>query len=131
MIEEKQYQPRIFIVDDESSVRDSLTKWFQEYDYIVGSAADANEALEKFKPGKWDIAFLDIRLPGMEGPELHHRIKEIDPDVTTIMITAYASVETAVKTLRDGAYDYITKPIDPDYLIHLITKIVEQKKNTH
>lgn len=118
----------IFIVDDESSVRDSLTKWFEEFDYNVGSAADADEALEKFKPGKWDIAFLDIRLPGMEGPELHHRLKEIDPHVTTIMITAYASVETAVKTLKDGAYDYITKPIDPDYLIHLISKIVAQKK---
>ncbi len=117
----------IFIVDDESSVRDSLTKWFEEFDYNVGSAADADEALEKFKPGKYDIAFLDIRLPGMEGPELHHRLKEIDPNVTTIMITAYASVETAVKTLKDGAYDYITKPIDPDYLIHLISKIMKQK----
>ena len=119
---------RIFIVDDESSVRDSLTKWFEEFNYIVDSASNSKEALEKFKPNSWDIVFLDIRMPGMDGTDLHHKIKEIDPNVCTVMITAFASVDTAVKTLKDGAYDYITKPIDPDYLIHLITKIIEQKK---
>ena len=119
---------RIFIVDDEKSVRDSLTKWFEEFNYVVGSASNAKEALEKFKPDTWDIVFLDIRMPGMDGTDLHHKLKEMDPEICTVMVTAYASVETAVKTLKDGAYDYITKPIDPDYLIHLISKIIEQKK---
>ncbi len=118
----------IFIVDDELSVRDSLTKWFKEFNYRVDSAGDATETLKKIKPGKWDIAFLDIKLPGMDGTELNRKIKEIDPEIKTIMITAHSSVESAVKSLKDGAYDYVTKPVDPDYLIHLVEKIMKQKE---
>lgn len=118
----------ILIVDDERSVRDSLTKWFREFDYTVESAADATETLKMLKPGRWDIALLDVKLPGMDGLELNRRLREIDPDITTIMITAYASVDTAVKSLKDGADDYVTKPIDPDYLVHLVTKIGVRKR---
>ena len=118
----------ILIVDDERSVRDSLAKWFREFDYTVESAADATETLKMLKPGRWDIALLDIKLPGMDGIELNRRIKEIDPGITTIMITAYASVDTAVNSLRDGADDYVIKPIDPDYLVHLVAKIGDRKR---
>lgn len=118
----------ILIVDDEKSVRDSLTKWFREFDYNVDSAKDANETLEKMTPGKWDVALLDIKLPGMDGTELNRRMRELDPLLTTIMITAFASVDTAVKSLKEGADDYVTKPIDPDYLNHLVAKVVERKR---
>jgi DNA-binding NtrC family response regulator len=118
----------ILVVDDELSVRDSLTKWFIEDGYQAGSAADATEALKKLQPGKWDIIFLDIKLPGMDGMELQHRIKGIDPDATIIMITAYASVDTAVKSLKEGAYDYVTKPVDPDYLSHLVANAIKQRR---
>jgi DNA-binding NtrC family response regulator len=118
----------ILVVDDELSVRDSLTKWFTEDGYKADSAADATEALKKFKPGAWDIIFLDIKLPGMDGMELQHRIKNIDPNATIIMITAYASVDTAVKSLKEGAYDYVTKPVDPDYLSHLVTNVIKQRR---
>lgn len=121
-------QLRILIVDDEYSVRDSLTKWLREFGYNVDSAVDASEALSKVKERNRDIVFLDIRLPDMNGTDLNKKIKEINPGTTTVMITAYASVDTAVKSLKDGAYDYMTKPIDPDYLSHLITKITEQKR---
>ena len=117
----------ILVVDDEFSVRDSLTKWFKEYGYNVDSAADATETLKKMLPGKWDIILLDIKLPGMDGIELQQKIKAIDPNTTIIMITAYASVDTAVKSLKEGAYDYVTKPVDPDYLSHLISKAITQK----
>ncbi len=120
----------ILIVDDELSVRDSLTKWFKEDGYRTGAAADANEALKKLKPGIWDIIFLDIKLPGMDGMELQQRIKSVDPNATIIMITAYASVDTAVKSLKEGAYDYVTKPVDPDYLSHLVTNAIKQKRLT-
>jgi DNA-binding NtrC family response regulator len=119
---------KILIVDDEYSVRDSLTKWLKEFGYNVDSAVDAAEALSKVKERKRDIVFLDIRLPDMNGTDLNRKIREIDPAATTVMITAYASVDTAVKSLKDGAFDYMTKPIDPDYLSHLITKITEQKR---
>ena len=118
----------IFIVDDELSVRDSLTKWFIEDGYKADAAADAEEALKKLKPGAWDIIFLDIKLPGMDGMELQQRIKSIDPDATIIMITAYATVDTAVKSLKEGAYDYVTKPVDPDYLSHLVANVVKQRR---
>jgi DNA-binding NtrC family response regulator len=117
----------ILVVDDELSVRDSLTKWFVEDGYKAEAAADATEALKKLEPGKWDIIFLDIKLPGMDGMELQHRIKSIDPNATIIMITAYATVDTAVKSLKEGAYDYVTKPVDPDYLSHLVSNVIKQR----
>ena len=118
----------ILVVDDELSVRDSLTKWFTEDGYRTDAAADANEALKKVKPGVWDIIFLDIKLPGMDGMELQQRIKGIDPNATIIMITAYATVDTAVKSLKEGAHDYVTKPVDPDYLSHLVANVVNQRR---
>lgn len=118
----------ILIVDDEFSVRDSLTEWFKEDGYLADSAEDATEALKKIKPGLWDIVFLDIKLPGMDGIELQQRIKDIDANATIIMITAFATVDTAVKSLKEGAYDYITKPIDPDYLSHLVNNVIKQKR---
>jgi len=118
----------ILIVDDELSVRDSLTKWFTEDGYRADAAADATEALKKLKPRVWDIIFLDIKLPGMDGMELQKRIKSVDPDATIIMITAYATVDTAVKSLKEGAHDYVTKPVDPDYLSHLVANVVKQRR---
>ncbi|MCJ7508738.1 MAG: sigma-54 dependent transcriptional regulator [candidate division Zixibacteria bacterium] len=126
-LDKKNESVSILVVDDERSVRDSLAKWFKEYGYEVDSAQDATETLKKMQPGKWDIILLDIKLPGMDGMELQQRIKDIDPNATIIMITAYASVDTAVKSLKEGAYDYVTKPVDPDYLSHLVTKAIEQK----
>ncbi len=117
----------ILVVDDELSVRDSLTKWFRDDGYTVGAAADANEALEKLKPRVWDIIFLDIKLPDIDGLELQQRIKSVDPYATIIMITAYATVDTAVKSLKAGAYDYVTKPVEPDYLSYLVADVVHQR----
>lgn len=119
---------RILVVDDERSVRDSLRKWFTESGYKADSAADATEALKMLQTESWDVAFLDIKLPGMDGMELQRRIKSIDANIALVMITAYASVDTAVKSLKEGAYDYITKPVDPDYLTHLVNKISQQKR---
>jgi len=124
----KDVSASILVVDDELSVRGSMTEWFLEDGYRADSAADATEALKKLKPGLWDIIFLDIKLPGMDGIELQERIKKIDPAATIIIITAYAAVDTAVKSLREGAYDYITKPIDPDYLSHLVSNVIKQKR---
>ncbi|HDK36249.1 MAG TPA: response regulator, partial [Bacteroidetes bacterium] len=98
----------ILIVDDESSVRDSLYKWFLEDGYRVDTAADAKEALRKLQKQTWDIILLDIKMPGMSGLELQERIREIDPGIVIIIITAYASVDMAVTALKAGAFDYVT-----------------------
>ncbi len=118
----------ILIVDDEPVVRDSLGKWFGEEGYAVETASSAREALLKLPRERWDIILVDIKMPGMDGLELQRKIHEVDPDTAIIIMTGYASVETAVQALKDGAYDYITKPFDPDDLDHLVRKALEHRK---
>jgi DNA-binding NtrC family response regulator len=117
----------ILIVDDEFSVRDSLSRWFKEDGYRVAAAENAAEALKKMQEQPWDITLVDIKMPGMSGLELQRRIKEIDKNIVVIIITAYASVESAVQALKEGAYDYVTKPVDPDDLSHLIQNAIKQR----
>lgn len=117
----------ILIVDDEQIVRESLTKWFLQDGYRVEAAENANEALRKMEKGPWDVVILDIKMPGMSGMELLKRLREIDKSSQIIMATAFASVETAVQALKDGAFDYVTKPIDPDHLSHLVSNAIQQK----
>jgi DNA-binding NtrC family response regulator len=119
--------PTILIVDDEQVVRDSLSKWFREDGYKVSTAASAAEALQQLQVQRWDIILLDIKMPGMDGMELQLRIKEIDSAPTIIFITAHATVDTAVKALKEGAFDYVTKPVDPDYLSHLVINALKQR----
>jgi DNA-binding NtrC family response regulator len=119
---------RILIVDDELVVRDSLQKWFDAEGYETGSAASGREALLMVQQKHYDLALLDIKMPGMDGMELQKRLREADPDLTVIIMTGYASVETAVQALKAGAYDYITKPIDPDELVHLVSNALGHKR---
>lgn len=124
----KQEEIGILIVDDEESVRDSLYQWFKTEGYHVDTAEEANVALKKLQEYPWDIVLVDIKMPGMDGIELQNRIKQIDKNCITIIITAYASVDTAIQALKDGAFDYLTKPIDPDDLSKLIIKAIEKRK---
>jgi DNA-binding NtrC family response regulator len=117
----------ILIVDDERIVRESLNKWFLEDGYRVNTAESAEDALKKLTLENYDLAFVDIKMPGMDGLELQRRIKEIDRQLTVIMITAFASAESAVQALKEGAYDYVTKPIDPDELSHIVRNVFNQK----
>jgi len=124
----KPEETRILIVDDEYSARDSLTKWFQVDGFQVDSAKDAYEALEKLKSKSFDIVLLDIKMPGMDGLELQEHIRELDPNIVIIIITAFASVDTAIRAIKAGAYDYVTKPFDPDDLEHIIENAMSQRK---
>jgi DNA-binding NtrC family response regulator len=118
---------RILIVDDELVVRDSLDRWFTAEGYETKAVARARDALEPANQ-EWDLALLDIKMPGMDGMELEARLKEADPDLIVIMMTGYATVETAVQALKHGAYDYLTKPVDADELSHLVAKALEHRK---
>jgi DNA-binding NtrC family response regulator len=122
---------RILVVDDEQSVRESLREWFLKDDHEVQTASDANEALVKLqdRPGDWDVVLVDIKMPGMDGMELQRRIHGLDPAILVIMITAYAAVDTAVSALKAGAYDYITKPFDPDHLSQLIRAALAERRS--
>ena len=119
--------PKILVVDDEKIVRESLFHWFEDEGYSVDTAEDAFDALKQFDKGKYDLILLDMKMPGMSGLELLSKIKEIDNDSIVIIITAFASVPTAIKALKEGAYDYVTKPVDPDELNNLVKNAIEQK----
>src|SRR5438045_215949 len=120
-------QGNLLIVDDELSVRDSLGKWFHEEGYEVATAESASEALTRVAESRWDVALVDIKMHGTDGIELQRRLREIDPQLLVIIMTGYASVETAVAALKNGAYDYVTKPLDPDEIAHLIKNALSHK----
>ncbi len=128
MASKKTGSQSILVVDDENIVRDSLTKWFRQDGYRVEAAEDANHALKLMNEGPWDVVLLDIKMPGMSGLDLQKRLREIDRSAAVIIITAFASVESAVQALKEGAFDYVTKPIDPDHLSHLVANALRQKK---
>jgi DNA-binding NtrC family response regulator len=116
----------ILIVDDEESVRDSLLNWFIEDGYNVRCAENAKIALLMLENESFDIILADIKMPGMDGLEMLRRIKLLKADSIVIVMTAFATVDTAVQALKDGAFDYITKPFDPDDLSHLIRNASKQ-----
>ncbi len=122
----KRRAPHVLIVDDERHVRESLSNWFVEDGYEVSTAGSAKEALHVLATRDVDVVVTDIRMPGMDGLELQHRIREVKPEVAVILITAYASVATAVQALKEGAWDYLVKPFDPEDLSRVVAKACEK-----
>jgi DNA-binding NtrC family response regulator len=118
---------KILIVDDEKIIRESLYHWFEDDGYTVEAAESGESALKKFLVESSDLLLVDLKMPGMGGLELLKEVKKINSETIVIMITAYASVNSAIAAIKDGAYDYVTKPIDPDDLANLVSKALEQK----
>lgn len=117
---------KLLVVDDEAIIRDSLAKWFGE-EYEVTTAESAKKALTEMAATQFDLALLDIKMPGTDGVELQKKIREDDPELIVIMMTGYASVETAVAALKNGAYDYVSKPFDPDDITHTIKNALSHR----
>ncbi len=118
---------KILIVDDEKIVRESLYHWFEDDNYQVDTAEDGETALKKYEKEKFDLLLVDMKMPGMSGLDLLSKIKAFDKDALIILITAFASVPSAITALKNGAYDYVTKPVDPDELAHLVRRALEQR----
>jgi DNA-binding NtrC family response regulator len=118
----------ILIVDDEQSVRNSLKKWFLSEGFDVETAQNADEAITVLRARGIDLVLLDIKMPGMNGVEFNRWIHGFNSDIIVIMMTAFASVDTAVEALKDGAYDYVGKPIDPDDLTHIVRNALEKRR---
>lgn len=106
--------PRILIVDDETSVRFVLKNTLKNEGYAVNTAVHGGEALEKLSENSYDLLLLDLQMEPVDGLQVLTEIKELDPDLTVIILTAYGSVESAVEALRYGAFDYLFKPATPD-----------------
>ena len=115
-------KPRILIVDDEEEIRKLFDRILRKEGYMVGLAGDGREALRKIKEGTFDLAIIDIRLPGIDGIEVLRKIRKIAPEVGCIMITAYESLETAISSMEEGAYDYLIKPFGSIDELRLLVK---------
>jgi len=119
--------PHILVIDDEAAMRESLSLWLKEEGYYVEAVASGPEAIEKVGKKTWNIALLDLKMPGMDGLEVQREIKKISPETQIVMITAYPSVDTAISAMKEGAYDYIIKPFDPDEVSFMVKKIIEHQ----
>jgi len=104
-------QGTILVADDEAAIRDSLSEVLREEKYEVVEVADGLGAIEALQERDFDLVIADLRMPGADGLEVLRRARERAPQTLVILVTAYASLETAVEALRQGAHDYIIKPL--------------------
>jgi DNA-binding NtrC family response regulator len=120
--------PSILVIDDKESMRQMLSKTLESEGYEVDTTADGPTGLEKAKEKKFDLVLTDLKLPDMDGIQVLSHLKEIDPEVSVIVMTAYGTIETAVEAMKKGAFDFLTKPFDSDHLNFLIKRALENRK---
>ena len=120
--------PSILVVDDKDTVRQMLSKTLQSEGYEVDMAADGATALEKAKEKQYDLVLTDLKLPEKDGLEVLSTMKDLDPDVAVIVMTAYGTIESAVQAMKMGAFDFLTKPFDTDHLNMLIKRALETRR---
>ncbi|WP_321474109.1 sigma-54 dependent transcriptional regulator [uncultured Paludibaculum sp.] len=118
---------RILVVDDEANIRTALGKLLARLGHTVQTAAAVPEALEILRHARFQIVISDLRMPGQDGLQLLRQIRNIDPLVDVIMMTAYGTIESAVEAMKDGAYDYIEKPINQERLPILLSRVLEKQ----
>lgn len=118
---------RVLLLEDEKITRISLTNTLRQEGFTVENSGDGIEGVNLFSINPFDVVITDLRLPGMNGINVLRQVKQKKPDTTVIIITAYATVETAVEALKLGAYDYLTKPFSPDRVIALLQNIKRMK----
>ena len=114
---------RILVVDDELIVRDSIKDWLEDEGFTVDAAESGPVALQLFSKQMYHLMLTDIKMPGMDGVELLQKAKQEFPDLCVVMMTAYATVETAVEAMKIGALDYLLKPFDIDSIVSKVFKI--------
>jgi two-component system alkaline phosphatase synthesis response regulator PhoP len=120
---------RILVVDDEGAIRYSITKTLQRVGYQVEAAASGEEALEQLENQEFDVVLTDIRMPGISGVDLLARIKEKSTDTSVILMTGYASLNSAVESLRLGAHDYLVKPSSSRDIRDSVARGLERARN--
>lgn len=118
---------RILVVDDEVGIRESLKVILEKEGYAVDTASNGEDAFKIIRPGGIDLLITDIRMAGMDGLELLKLCKSVSPHSEVIMITGYAAVDTAVESMKEGAYDYITKPFKKAEILKAVNKAIEKQ----
>src|SRR4030043_2373226 len=122
--------PNILIIDDDKGMCKTLSRILELDGYKISTANTANEGTALIKGGSFNLAVLDIKLPDIDGVELLEIIKKEDPDLSVIMMTAYASTENAIKALNKGADAFVTKPFDIEELRALVKKSIDKQMLT-
>jgi DNA-binding NtrC family response regulator len=123
-----QFAERVLIVDDDAATRTGLTELVRTWGFPADSAEDGEEALRKVMAFRPAIVVTDLVMPRMDGQQLLKALRELDTDICVVLLTAQGSVESAVEAIKDGAYDYLTKPVDPRRLQILLEKVVERQE---
>ncbi|MBM4079053.1 MAG: sigma-54-dependent Fis family transcriptional regulator, partial [Planctomycetes bacterium] len=118
----------ILIVDDEPNTRVVLRKLLASHSYQVDAAKDAQEALAWLDQHACDVMLIDYKMPGMNGIELAHAVRQRQPDIKTIIVTAHGTISMAVQAMKEGVHDYLTKPVNPDELLLTIERALEHKR---
>jgi DNA-binding NtrC family response regulator len=118
----------ILIVDDEDIVIRSCKRILADDQHVIDSATNGWDALKKVDEGRFDLVILDIMMPKMDGLEVLQQVKERHPDVDVIMVTGLSQIQTAVKAMKLGAFDYLPKPFDPDELKHVVDRALERRR---
>ena len=121
-------KPLILIIDDEETMRDSCGLILKKMGLRTETAENGTEGIEKVSAFKPDITLIDLKMPGISGFEVLGQIKNIDPDIISIVITGYATVESAVEAMREGAYDFLPKPFTPEELRIIIKRGLERRR---
>jgi two-component system response regulator AtoC len=120
-------RPKILVVDDEEIVRESLRDWLEGVGYKIDVAESADKALQIINQKKIKIMIADLIMPGMNGIELMKKAREIVPTISTVIITAHGTIQTAITAIREGAYDYVEKPFCPEKVELLIKNLVDHQ----
>jgi DNA-binding NtrC family response regulator len=118
---------RVLVIEDKESMLDLLARILREA-HQVQTASDGQAALSLLETERFDVVLTDVRMPGADGFEVVKAVKGRWPDTEVIMMTAYASVESAVEAMRQGAYDYIQKPFDPDDVALVVARALERRQ---
>src|SRR5439155_1703788 len=118
---------KILVVDDEPSILKLLKEALTQWGYQVGCVGTGTEALEAIRTELYDAAITDIRMPEMSGLDLLREIKRHDESIEVIVMTGYPTISSAVEALKEGAYDYLSKPLILDELRHLMSRLVERR----
>ena len=119
---------KIVIVDDDEFMREGLVETLEDNNYEILSFENAESAVEALSDGTASILITDMRMPGMSGMELLERVKKVDPKLPVVMMTAFATIETAVEAMKKGAFDYIMKPFDATQIDVVVQKALEYKR---